>query len=294
MHRNASLFVLSLAAGVLLGAFGVAMWSGEAPSRAGAAEIPASSSMQPDRQDASGEPDAGHLADVVESLARVLDDEINERRILTEQLEQLRSEVRDLTSRLGVRAERVRSDDGVRELESGDTGARRSREERLAAAGFTPEQLEAVERLQAEAQMRQIELDDRARREGWVNTPRYYEELQDLASGATVLRDTFGDELYEQYLFASGMPNRIAVQAVIDTSPARKAGFQPGDVVVRYAGENVYSSRELTDLRSSGQRGEPVTVEILRNGQLLQLTIPRGPMGVSMTPTRVDPAASRE
>jgi S1-C subfamily serine protease len=139
--------------------------------------------------------------------------------------------------------------------------------------------------------MGQIELDDRARREGWVNTPRYVQESQDLSTGAAVIRNALGDELYDRYLFASGLPNRIAVGSVIETSPAEKAGFLRGDVVVRYGGEKVYSTQQLVNLRSSGEGGEPVTVEILRNGQLLQLTMPRGPMGMSTGPTLVDPTA---
>ena len=138
--------------------------------------------------------------------------------------------------------------------------------------------------------MAAIELDDRARREGWVNTPRYYQESRDLASGPTAIRDALGDE-YDRYLFASGLPNRVAVGSIIETSPAEQAGFRPGDVIVRYGGENVYSNEQLIDLRSAGVRGEAVAVEILRDGQSLQLTIPRGPMGVSTAATVINPAA---
>ena len=226
---------------------------------------------------------------MVESLGQVLNDEINERRVLTEQIEQLRSEVLNLKLHLGINVEEAfQADDGSGRQEWDDTVAQ-TREERLAAAGFTPQQLESIQRLEAEAQMRQIDLDDRARREGWINTPRYMQEAQDLSTGATVIRNALGDETYDRYLFANEVPNRIAVQLVIETSPAQKAGFQPGDVFIRYGGEKVYSTQQLVNLRSSGERGEPVTVDILRNGQLLQLTMPRGPMGISTGPMLVDP-----
>jgi hypothetical protein len=231
---------------------------------------------------------------VVESLAQVVSDEINERGVLAGQVEQLESEILDLKHNLRVRVqEAFQEGDGGPQQEGGDANAQTT-EERLAAVGITRQQLESIRALEAGAQMDQIELDDRARREGWVNTPRYVQESQDLLTGATAVRNALGDELYDRYLFASGVPNRIEVGSIIEASPAQKAGFQSGDVVIRYGGENVYSTQQLVNLRSSGERGEPVTVEILRNGQLLQLTMPRGPMGISTGPMLADPAAPQE
>jgi PDZ domain len=279
MYRQASLLVLAAAAGVLIGALGTSVSSDPAAVHASTPEI---------TQLSPGEPDSEDLA--IESLAKVLNAEINERRVLTEQIEQLRAELLDLQQNLKARVEEAfQSTDASGGEASGNTVAQ-TREERLVAAGFSRQQLEAVERLQAETEMAQIELDDRARREGWINTPRYFQESRDLATGATVIRNALGDELYDHYLFASGFPNRVAVGSVIETSPARDAGFQGGDVVIRYGGEDVYSAQQLVDLRSSGARGEPVTVEILRNGESLRLTIPRGPMGISVAPILVDPA----
>lgn len=291
MYRQASFLVLAAAAGVLIGALGASTWPGDTPLPGDSAETSAKSSLRQTRQNPSGEPESEHLADAVESLTQVLNAEINERRVLTQQVERLKSELLDLKQNLKVRVqEAFQADNASRRQQSGSTVAQTS-EERLAAAGFTPQELESIRRLQAEAQMAGIELDDRARREGWINTPRYFRELQELSTGAATTRKALGDELYDQYLVASGLPNRIAVASIIEMSPARKAGFRRGDVVLRYGGEKIYSNQQLVNLRSSGQRGEPVTVEILRDGQVLQLTIPRGPMGLAMQPTVVDPAA---
>lgn len=288
MRRQASLLVLAVAAGVLIGALGASPWSSDTPSSDASAETPAPPPIEQLRQDPSGEIDPERLADAVESLAEVLNSEITERRILTQKFEELQSELLDLKQNLRVRVQEA-FQDGSRRQEQDDVDVR-TPEERLAAAGFTRQQLESLDRLQVEIQMAQIELDDRARREGWINTPRYLEESDDLSTGRTVIRNALGDEMYDRYLFASGAPNRIAVTSVVETSPAQNAGFQNGDIVLRYAGENVYSSRQLVELRSSGQLGEPVRVEIRRNGELLELTMPRGPMGLFMTPMRVDPA----
>lgn len=267
MYRKASFLALAVIGGVLIGALGASTWSGDASSISDSAEIPAGSSIRQIRQDPSGEPDSEHLAEAIESLAKVLNAEINERRVLTEQLQQLKSELQDLKQNLRVRVEEAfQEDNGSGGRESG-TSVAQTTEERLAAAGFNRQQLEAIDRLQAEAQMAQIELDDRARREGWINTPRYVQESRNLATGGTVIRDALGDELYDRYLFANGLPNRVAVGSTIERSPARNAGFQSGDLVLSYGGEKVYSAQQLVNLRSSGESGELVIVEILRNGQ---------------------------
>ncbi|MFQ6004224.1 MAG: PDZ domain-containing protein [Woeseia sp.] len=95
----------------------------------------------------------------------------------------------------------------------------------------------------------------------------------------------------EAAFFASGRPNRVAVRTVIETSPAEQAGLQPGDVIRSYAGARVFSSEQLVNLRSAGVKGMPVTVEIVRDGELMQITMPRGPMGIQTRQDVVDPSA---
>ena len=162
---------------------------------------------------------------------------------------------------------------------------------RLAAAGFTPQQIETLGRREAAAQMQQVELDDQARREGWVNTARYYQELNNLVSGADTVRSDLGDDAYSRYLFASGRPNRVTVSRVIATSPAEKAGLQHGDVIRSYGGERVFSTQQLVNLRSAGDKGMPVIVEVIRDGELMQIWIPRGAMGIQTRPDTADPNA---
>jgi len=49
---------------------------------------------------------------------------------------------------------------------------------------------------------------------------------------------------------------------------------------VRYAGERVFNVRDLNNLTVQGTAGESVLIEVERNGSPLQLTIPRGPVGI--------------
>ena len=293
MYRKPPFFVLALAGGVLIGALGASMWPAKAPrpgdSQGGPADLSHRLSSDPSRAT-----DPERLADVVESLTQVLNDEINERRVLGEQLAQLASDVSDLKQNLRARVqEAFRVENQITDTQA-EPAIEGSPQERYAAVGITPQQLQSIERLQAEAQMAAIDLDDRARREGWYNTPRYFQEAREVASGATAIRSMLGDDSYDRYLFASGMPNRLTVGAVIQSSPAQAAGFQRGDVIVRYAGERVFSNDQLVGLRSSGVRGEPVAVEILRDGRRLQLTMPRGPMGIAGAPTVADPDAAQD
>jgi C-terminal processing protease CtpA/Prc len=289
MHRQASLLILAASAGVLIGVVGNSTWSGDSPSTGDFTE-PRAAAATPAGREPPGERDLEYLADTVESLSSVVNAEIVERRVLTEEVRRLQAELLDLKQNLSVRVQEAfqQEEDSLGQA-SGNADAR-SWQERLVAAGFTHQQLATIDKLQAEAQMAWIELDDRARREGWLNTPRYAEESRKLSSGRTTIRDALGAEAYDRYLFASGLPNRVAVASIVETSPAQNAGFQPGDVVLTYAGNKVFSNQQLVELRSSGVLGEPVTVEVARNGEVVQLTISRGPMGLGTRPMRVDPA----
>ena len=245
----------------------------------------------------AGDLDRERLEQVVEALVQLLDEEIAERRILAEQLEAMRTELQDLQQNLRARVEAAfEMSEEQRNAARAASVARRSSPDnaqtvdaRLESAGFTPEQVAHLQSRQAEAEMQWIELDDRARREGWFGTTRYNEEMATLPNGANIIRGELGDDAYDKYLFASGRPNRIAVGSVIRTSPAERAGLQPGDIIMTYAGEKVFSSQQLTSLRSGGDRGETVAVGIVRDGQAMLISMPRGPMGVQTQPTLVDP-----
>jgi hypothetical protein len=244
----------------------------------------------------TGDVDSRQMAQVVESLVQVLDEEIAERRVLAEQLEATRTELSDLQQNLRARVEtafRMAAED--RNSASGsDTAANgeQTADDRLEAAGFTPEQVAYLQRRQAEGQMQQIDLDDRARREGWINTPRYAEELAKLPDSIATVRSELGEDAYDRYLFASGQANRISVASVIQTSPAESAGLRQGDIIASYGGEKIFSAQQLIDLRSTGERGSAVTLGIIRDGQPMRITMRRGPMGIQTQPTLVDPDAT--
>lgn len=58
----------------------------------------------------------------------------------------------------------------------------------------------------------------------------------------------------------------VAVEKVMENSPAAAAGLQAGDVIVRFNREEITSTRKLTRLISEVAPDHPVSLTVLRNG----------------------------
>ena len=74
----------------------------------------------------------------------------------------------------------------------------------------------------------------------------------------------------------------VAVEKVMENSPAQAAGLQNGDVIVRFNGEEVTSARKLTRLVGEVAPDHEAKVSVLRNGSERNLTVT---MGKRPTPT---------
>jgi hypothetical protein len=147
--------------------------------------------------------------------------------------------------------------------------------ERLLAAGFSADRAEWITRRAEELRMQALQAQYEARREG---TPFV---AGAALSGEQTLRTELGEGDYERYLQAVGRPTSVSVRGVLASSPAEQAGLEPGDEVVTYGGERVFDLRDLNRLTLEGSPGEPVVVDVLRDGQRLQLVLPRGPVGIT-------------
>jgi membrane-associated protease RseP (regulator of RpoE activity) len=97
-----------------------------------------------------------------------------------------------------------------------------------------------------------------------------------------------GEEAYSYMLWSAGIPNRVAVNEVLPDSSASRLGLQRGDIVLRYDGERVFEMDELAFLVREPSQSSSAEVEILRNGELMRLSAPRGVLGISIAP-RFDP-----
>jgi len=94
------------------------------------------------------------------------------------------------------------------------------------------------------------------------------------------LRESLGDDFYERYLEANNSPTTASVNSIIENSPGFNAGLQSGDQITHYDGERVFNLRDVNQLTLQGNEGESILIEVIRDGEAAQITIPRGPIGV--------------
>lgn len=153
---------------------------------------------------------------------------------------------------------------------------RERRQERLVNAGFTEAEAERILMRESELQMEALQARYDAQRAG--------EPVSNFGSrtdAANTLRAELGDAGYERYLEANGRPTAIAISTVFEGSPAVAAGLLPGDQITRYDGRRVFNMNEITTLTMQGQAGENIVVDIMRDGVLMQVSMPRGPLGIT-------------
>ncbi|MEA1051661.1 PDZ domain-containing protein [Lamprobacter modestohalophilus] len=141
----------------------------------------------------------------------------------------------------------------------------------------------------SQAELDRLELRDQALREGWLGTDRYREEIRALNAERVSLRDELDVEAYDRYLYETGETNRVSVDSVIAGSAGDQSGLMPGDVIERYGDELVLDFNDLRSATSAGARGELVPVQVRRDGQVVEVWMPRGPIGIRLDAARVDP-----
>jgi hypothetical protein len=160
------------------------------------------------------------------------------------------------------------------------------RGERLAELGAPADEVERLEATAGRALMESIELSHRATREGWFRSQRYWTEV---ARQDEALRGEIGDADFDLILWATGRPNRVVIADLLPDAPGRRAGLQPGDVVVRYGETAIYRGDDLRVAAAAGNPRDWVEVEVLRNGERVRVDLPRGPIGARLNPVRVRP-----
>ncbi len=262
--------MISLAAG-----FGVARWIGiERSADAGLADAEISA-VAFDR--------SAPVKSRVAALERAVSDERLARQLLQEEVFYLTSELERLSDpAMSDPAETEGSASAEEESrlsrreESRRRNSREGRIERLVAAGFLPGQAELITQREQELQMEALQARFEAERSGepvdWMSNR--------LQAGDT-LRAELGDADFERYLEATNRSTNVSVSSVIESSPAQTAGLRPGDEIIRYDGERVFSMTDLTRQTMVGDPGQAVVVDVMRDGNLMQVVMPRGPVGIS-------------
>ena len=72
-------------------------------------------------------------------------------------------------------------------------------------------------------------------------------------------------------------------------SQAEWVGLQPGDHIMRYAGEPMHAWSDLRRASSDGEAGALVPIQVERKGRIVELSIERGPLGVRLGTESVKP-----
>jgi len=146
----------------------------------------------------------------------------------------------------------------------------------LVAAGFQPGEAEWIVRRESELQMDALQARYDAEKNG-----ESFDYFGSRSAAASQLRDELGDQSYERYLEANGRPTAISISTVMESSPAQQAGLRPGDQIVRYDGQRIFSMSDLSRQTMQGESGTSVAVDIVRDGIPMQVVLPRGPVGIS-------------
>ena len=161
--------------------------------------------------------------------------------------------------------------------------------ENLIRGGIASTIAEDIVRRKNSVELKRLELQDRAKRENYLDTQRYFDELDDINKQDINLREELGDERYDEYLYTSKQNNRIRITSVMLGSAAEHSGIQKGDVVLSYDNKRMFSWQELKAATAEGQLGEFVSISIVRNGEVYSFTVPRGPLGTQLGTTRLEP-----
>jgi membrane-associated protease RseP (regulator of RpoE activity) len=147
--------------------------------------------------------------------------------------------------------------------------------DRLVQAGFPPDQAQWIVDREAEIQMERLQ----ARYEAMQSSGEQGFFGRGFSQDGT-LRAELGDADYERYLDANGRSTSVGIGNVLPNSPAQAAGIQPGDEIVRYDGERVFSMMDVAGRIMQTEAEGNVVVDIVRDGVPMQLVLPRGPLGV--------------
>lgn len=168
----------------------------------------------------------------------------------------------------------------------------RDSREREATRGLSPEQI--VERL-VDAGMTQ----DRAE---WIldrDAELYRERVAATFSAESyanswegLLRQELGDADFDAYLRAKGEVPAVQVGAVGETSAAGLAGLRYGDHIRSYDGHRVFDVRELVPLTLRHGSDESVLIDVVRDGQRMQLIVPGGTLDAELSSGRMFTAPS--
>lgn len=160
---------------------------------------------------------------------------------------------------------------------------------RLEASNLPERDVEDLRRLFEEVELERLYVQNQATRERW-DRRRLGAELAALGARTREVRDTYGEDTYDWFLYAAGRSNRVKVESVLSGSAAEEAGLRAGDVVVSYDGNRIFKPGALVRGTLQGRLGDRVEVVVQRGGSTRTVTVPVGPLGIRLGRGSVEPS----
>jgi len=123
-------------------------------------------------------------------------------------------------------------------------------------------------------------------REGPAAVRRYYQfkpvwQRALIAVAGPAANFILSTVIFAAFLMVLGEPILPArIHSVLPGAPAAKAGFRPGDVIVRAAGHSIHTFGEVVQIVTI-RAGTPVAFTVDRGGALIQLTVTPRPVQTS-------------
>ena len=103
-----------------------------------------------------------------------------------------------------------------------------------------------------------------------------YEELIENGKISRPFIGISGIDLDEATAIRNGLSKGIYVDSIIENSSAEKAGIQPGDVIFKFDGKEVYTMDELNNIKNTKNIGDKVEVTFYRKNDEKTVTLTLG------------------
>jgi hypothetical protein len=228
-------------------------------------------------------------ADIAE-LNRLLQNEIKARQNLGQRVETLVQQMNSLRNDLQSSERAISSEQGGDDRESDLPVTYRGgfNEQALIDRGMNSSQASELKIYFEQLEMDRLYLRDQSIRESW-GREKLAEAMQALESREDDLKSQLGESTYDAYLYAAGRFNRVEVTSVLEKGQAGMAGIMSGDQITRYDNQRIYNGFDLREATASGNIGDSVEVEIVRDGRTMQFYLVRGPLGIRMNSVSAAP-----
>ncbi len=228
-------------------------------------------------------------ADIAE-LNRLLQNEIKARQNLAQRVETLVQQMNSFRNDLQSSERAISSEQGGDDRESDLPVTYRGgfNEQALIDRGMNSSQASELKIYFEQLEMDRLYLRDQSIRESW-GREKLAEAMQALESREDDLKSQLGESTYDAYLYAAGRSNRVEVTSVLEKGQAGMAGIMSGDQITRYDNQRIYNGFDLREATASGNIGDSVEVEIVRDGRTMQFYLVRGPLGIRMNSVSAAP-----